>query len=125
EILDTAAVRASLPLQVGERFDLDDFNLSADIVLRRLQARGHAYASVLRNYAADTLTDRAVASIEAVAGPVVRIDSIIVTGADELGERTVARQVGIRPGDVLRLPRLSFAQRNLYNLEIVQIASVG
>lgn len=124
-VLDSAALLGSLPLQAGELFDLDDFTLSADRVLRELQNRGHAYADVLRNYTADTLTNRATASITALPGPVVRIDSIVVTGANELGRRTAIRQLGFRKGDVLQLPRLADAQRNLYNLELVQIASVA
>ena len=124
-LLDSAAVMSALPLQPGDLFDLDDFTLSADEVLRQLQTRGHAYASILRNYDADTLTDRASATITAVPGPVVRVDSIIVTGANELGRRTAVRQLGFRKGDVLQLPRLADAQRNLYSLELVQIASVA
>jgi outer membrane protein assembly factor BamA len=124
-VLDSAALVRALPLQPGELFDLDDFTLSADQVLRELQTRGHAYASVLRNYDADTLTDRASATITAIPGPVVRVDSIIVNGAEELGRRTAIRQLGFRKGDVLQLPRLADAQRNLYSLELVQIASVS
>lgn len=123
-VLDSAATLRALALQPGDLFDLDDFTLSSDHVLRELQNRGHAYAEVLRNYDADTLTDRASATITAIPGPVVRVDSIIVTGADELGRRTALRQLGFRNGDVLQLPRLADAQRNLYNLELVQIASV-
>ncbi len=124
-VLDSAATLGALPLQPGELFDLDEFGMSADQVLRELQSRGHAHASVLRNYDADTLTDRATASITAIPGPIVTVDSIIVTGADELGRRTAIRQLGFRKGDVLRLPRLADAQRNLYSLELVQIASVA
>jgi outer membrane protein assembly factor BamA len=124
-VLDSAALARSLPLQPGDMFDLDEYGLSADQVLRELQNNGHAYASVLRNYDADTLTDRATATITAVPGPVVRVDSIIVTGANELGRRTAIRQLGFRKGDVLHLPTLADAQRNLYNLELVQIASVA
>jgi outer membrane protein assembly factor BamA len=124
-VMDSAAIVSALPLQPGDMFDLDEFSRSADQVLRELQNRGHAYADVLRNYDADTLTDRAVASITAIPGPVVRVDSIIVTGADELGRRTAIRQLGFRSGDLLRLPTLAEAQRNLYSLELVQIASVA
>lgn len=124
-ILDSAATARALPLQPGEMFDLDEFALSADHVLRELQTRGHAYADVLRNYSADTLTDRATASITAIPGPVVRVDSIIITGANELGRRGALRQLGFHSGDVLRLPTLAAAQRNLYSLEIVQLASVA
>ena len=124
-VLDSAALVGSLPLQPGDLFDLDDFAMSAELVLRSLHNRGHAYAEVFRNYDADTLTDRATASISAIPGPVVTVDSVVVTGATELGRRTAIRQLGFRKGDVLRLPRLADAQRNLYSLELVQIASVG
>ena len=123
--LDSAKVTRALPLQPGEMFDLDEFALSADHVLRELQSAGHAYSAVLRSYDADTLRDRASATITAIPGPIVRVDSIIVTGADELGRRAAIRQLGFQKGSILRLPTLTEAQRNLYSLEIVQLASVG
>src|SRR5688572_1937971 len=123
-VLDSAAMLRRLPLQPGEIFDLDEFGLSVDQVLRELQNGGHAYADVLRSYDVDTLNNRASASITAVPGPVVRVDSIIFTGVDQLGRRPALRQLGFRAGDVLKLPTLADAQRNLYNLELVQIASV-
>lgn len=124
-VLDTAAVRSRLPLAVGDTFRLAAFTASADTVLRRLRGQGHAFAEILRNFGVDTLRDRADAELLAIPGPVVRVDSVIVQGGEHLGRATVLRQVGVRPADLLRQDRLSEAQRNLYNLEIVRFATVS
>ena len=113
-----------LPLAPGDRFDLGDFDASADQVLRDLQARGYAYAEVLRNYSVDTLANRATATLTAIPRMQVRVDSIIVRGAENLGEREARRQMSFRPGQLLRRSALVQSQSNLYGLPIVQIASV-
>ncbi|HEX7118738.1 MAG TPA: BamA/TamA family outer membrane protein [Longimicrobiales bacterium] len=122
--VDTVALRSRLPLEVGDLFDLGDFAASADTLEALLLGRGHAHAEVLRNYAVDTVTDRATAALVAVPGPVVVVDSIIVRGATQLGRAAVLRQLAIRRGDVLRVDRLVESQRNLYALEIVEFAAV-
>lgn len=114
-----------LPLKVGALFDLGDFAASSDTIERALLDRGHAYAQVLRNYSVDTIADRASAVLVAIPGPRVVVDSIIVTGAEHLGRRAVLRQLSFRKGDLLRLTELVESQRNLYNLEIVQFATVS
>jgi outer membrane protein assembly factor BamA len=91
-ILDPDSLARALPLQPGELFDIGEFTASADTVLGALLARGHAYAQVLRNFTVDTATDRADVSIEAVPGPQVRIDSIIVRGGESIGRRAILRR---------------------------------
>ncbi|MEX2283695.1 MAG: BamA/TamA family outer membrane protein [Gemmatimonadota bacterium] len=115
----------TLPLQPGEIFHLGRFNNSANRVLSALQGRGHAYAQVLRNYTVDTIRNRAVASISAVSGPRVVVDSIAIYGADNLGRRDALRQLAFREGDVLRNAALIESQRNLYSLDLVQLAAVS
>src|SRR5690606_27663634 len=110
-ILDTAEVRRRLPLEAGDIFGLGAFAAASDTVRRRLLARGHAYADVLRAYDVDTLLDRATASLTAVPGPIVVVDSILVRGADQLGRRTVLRQLTFRTGDVLVVEQLAESQR--------------
>lgn len=114
-----------LPLQVGDLFDLGEFAASADTISRRLLAEGYAYAEVLRSYDADTVTDRAAARLDAVPGPRVVVDSIIVQGAFQLGRATVLRQLSFAEGDLLRVSQLVESQRNLYSLEIVDFAAVS
>ena len=124
EVLDTAALRRKLPLAEGDLFDMDDFLASADTLLTALYELGHANAEVLRNYAADTVSDRASVQFIAVPGPEVRVDSIIVRGADRLGREHALRQLAIREGRLLRTRELSSSQRNLFSLDLVQFATV-
>lgn len=114
-----------LPLKAGEIFNVAKYEASADQVLRELQARGYAYAEILRNYTVDTLTDRATATLTAIPRVQVHVDSIVVQGADHLGHSMALRQLTFKRGDVLQLPKLVESQRNLYSLEIVQLASVA
>jgi len=124
-ILDPDSMKQRLPLREGEIFHLGRLAASANRVLQGLQQRGHAYAEVLRNYGVDTVRDRAVATLEAVPGPQVRVDSIAIYGAEHLGRRTVLRGLTFREGDLLQASRLSESQDNLYTLDIVQLASVS
>jgi outer membrane protein assembly factor BamA len=123
-ILDPDSLARTLPLQAGSIFDLDRYNRSAEIVLNELRDRGHAYAEMLRNYSVDTLANSAFASLDAIAGPRVVVDSILVFGATNLGYRATLRQLPFRRGDVLVFRQLVDAHRNLYNLELVQFATV-
>lgn len=123
-ILDVERVSRRLPLREGDSFDLTEFAASADTVLRALRDEGYAYAEVLRSYDVDLTAHRAEAVLTAVPGPRVVVDSIVVTGAGNLGRRDVLRQLAIRQGDLLRLDRLVESERNLYALDIVQFASV-
>lgn len=122
---DADRVLRRLPIRPGDRFHLGEFASAADTILRALRAEGHAYAVVLRSYDVELATGTAHAALDAVPGPVVVVDSIIVRGATALGRRATLRQLAIRQGDVLRLDRLVESERNLYALELVQFASVG
>jgi outer membrane protein assembly factor BamA len=123
-IMNPDSLVRALPLDTGRIFHLGLFNASADTVLRALQTRGHAYAQVLRNYSVDTLSNRAVASLTAVPGPRVVVDSIIVNGARNLGRSAALRQLTFRKGSMLQASKLLESQRNLYSLDLIQLASV-
>ncbi|HET7320858.1 MAG TPA: BamA/TamA family outer membrane protein [Longimicrobiaceae bacterium] len=123
-IVPTEQLKDELPLQVGGPFGRLDFLASADTIRSELFRRGYAYAEVLRNYGIDTVTDAAEVSYQVVHGPLVHVDSILVLGTDRLDRGTVLRELTLHEGDLLRLPELSRSQRNLYNLSIVNYASV-
>ncbi len=124
-VLDPAAVARALPSQPHRRFNLAAFAASADSLNGMLHSRGHAYARVLRNYPVDTLTARGTAELDALPGPLVHIDSIVVQGAEHLSRTGVLRQLAFRHGDLLLASKLVESQRNLYSLDIVQIATVS
>jgi outer membrane protein assembly factor BamA len=123
-VVDPDSLAATLPLQAGEIFNLTEFATSADTVLRAMQVRGHAYATLLRNFTVDTLRDRAAVALEAIPGPRVTVDSIVVRGAETMGRTTALRQLTFARGDLLLLTDLTESQRNLYALDLVQFASV-
>ena len=124
-VLEAATVAPRLPSEPGHRFDLARFALSADSLSGMLHSRGHAFARVLRNYTVDTVAARATAELVAIPGPLVHIDSIRISGGQHLSRTGVRRQLAFRPGDELLASKLVESQRNLYSLEIVQLATVS
>lgn len=117
-------LKRRIPLRAGEPFGRADFLDSADTIRAALLREGYAYGEVLRNYSIDTIADISQARYVAVPGPLVRVDTIVVLGAERLGEETVRRQITFDEGDVLRTSELNESQRNLYQLGFVGFSSV-
>ena len=113
-----------IPLKVNEPFRRIAFLASVDTVRNALLAEGHAYAQVLRNYAIDTIADVAQAELVAAPGPVVLVDTILFTGNYRLTEEIARRQLSVREGRKLTAAELTRSQRNLFDLELVQYATV-
>jgi outer membrane protein insertion porin family len=124
-IADPDSLAARLRLQPGDMFELPEFLAASEEVTELLRARGHAYAEVLRNYSVDRDRERATAWLVAIPGPRVTVDTVVVQGLDALAESTVRRQLALTEGDLLRLSRVRESQRNLYELELTQFASVS
>src|SRR5690606_1650529 len=116
-VLDPDSLKATLPLQPGQLFDLRRFAASADTVLLAMRERGHAHATLLRNFTVDTLRDSATVTLEAIPGPRVTVDSVVIVGRENLQRRDVLRQLSLRRGDLLRRTALVTSQRNLYSLD--------
>jgi outer membrane protein assembly factor BamA len=124
-IADPDSLEAELPLQPGELFALTELVASADTVLEVMRERGHAYAEILRNYGVDTIQDRATVQLLAIPGPRVEVDTVLVAGAEELEREDVLRQLTFDQGDLLRVRDLRTSQRNLYDLQLIRLASVA
>lgn len=123
-VLDPDSLARTLSLQPGDIFHLGEYIEASESIVRVLQRRGHAHAEVFRSFTVDTVDNRAEAMIDLVPGPVVTVDSIIVTGAPHLSRRSTLRQLEIAEGEILRSGQLIESQRNLYSLELVSLASV-
>src|SRR5690606_11537082 len=78
-----------------------------------------------RSYDLNLSAGVAVAELAAVPGPQVVVDSILILGTKDLSRRDVLRQLEFREGRVLRERNLIASERNLYSLELVQLASVA
>ncbi|HEX2166570.1 MAG TPA: POTRA domain-containing protein, partial [Longimicrobiales bacterium] len=123
-VLDPDSLAQTLALQPGDIFHLGEYIEASESIVRVLQRRGHAHAEVFRSFRVDTIDNRAEASIDVAPGPVVTVDSIMVSGAPHLSRNATLRQLEIREGEILRSSQLVESQRNLYNLELVSLASV-
>lgn len=123
-ILTEEELNRELPLTEGQPFRRMGFLAAADTVQAMLYRRGYAYAEVLRNYSIDTIADIAEVQFQAIPGPVVRVDSIVVLGADQLGGSTIRQQIAVREGRILQRQQLTESQRALYQLGIVNYAAV-
>ena len=123
-IVEPEALRERIPLRVGEPFRRIDFLASVDTIQSTLLREGHAYAQVLRNFSLDTIANVADVRYEAIPGPLVRVDTVLVEGAERLGVRAVRDQLTFREGDILRAIDLNRSQRNLYNVGFVAFAAI-
>src|SRR5213079_1628492 len=123
-ILDVRRLKRDLPLQVGDPFNRALFQASADTVVSRLKSLGYPYADILRNYDVDVAALRAVATLEALPGPRMRVGQVLITGAEKVDTGTVRRMLSVRAGEWFRQDRLYLTQRDLYGLGMFRSVNV-
>src|SRR2546422_2572940 len=123
-ILDVRRLERDLPLQVGDPFNRALFQASADTIVSRLKNLGYPYADILRNYDVDVAALRAVATLEALPGPRMRVGQVLITGADQVDTGTVRRMLSVRPGEWFRQDQLYVTQRDLYGLGMFRSVNV-
>jgi len=123
-ILDVQRLQRDLPLHVGDPFNRALFQASADTIVSRLKNLGYPYADILRNYDVDVAALRAVATLEALPGPRMRVGQVVITGAEKVDTGTVRRMLSVRAGDWFRQDQLYLTQRDLYGLGMFRSVNV-
>jgi len=123
-LLDVRRLKRDLPLQEGDPFNRALFQASADTVVSRLKNLGYPYADILRNYDVDVAALRAVATLEALPGPRMRVGQVLITGAEKVDTGTVRRMLSVRAGEWFRQDRLYLTQRDLYGLGMFRSVNV-
>jgi len=123
-ILDVRRLKRDLPLQVGDPFNRALFQASADTIVSRLTNVGYPYADMLRSYDVDVAALRAVATLEGLPGPRMRVGQVLITGADQVDTGTVRRMLSVKPGDWFRQDQLYVTQRDLYGLGMFRSVNV-
>lgn len=123
-ILDLAALRRALPLQVGDPFNRPLFEASGDTVVSWLQNRGYPYASVLRGYDVDVAALKATATLDVEPGRRMRTGEVLISGALPGDTATVRRALSIKTGDWFAQDRLYQTQRDLYGLSMFRAVNV-
>jgi outer membrane protein assembly factor BamA len=123
-ILEVRSLKRDLPLQVGDPFNRALFQASADTVVSRLKNVGYPYADILRSYDVDVAALRAVATLEGLPGPRMRVGQVLITGAEKVDTGTIRRMLSVRAGDWFRQDRLYLTQRDLYGLGMFRSVNV-
>jgi outer membrane protein assembly factor BamA len=123
-ILGVRRLKRDLPLQEGDPFNRALFQASGDTVVSRLKNLGYPYADILRNYDVDVAALRAVATLEALPGPRMRVGQVLITGAEKVDTGTLRRMLSVRAGDWFRQDQLYLTQRDLYGLGMFRSVNV-
>ncbi|PYP46533.1 MAG: hypothetical protein DMD42_03995 [Gemmatimonadetes bacterium] len=123
-ILEVQRLKRDLPVHVGDPFNRALFQASADTIVSRLKNLGYPYADILRSYDVDVAALRAVATLEALPGPRMRVGQVLITGAEKVDTGTVRRMLSVRAGDWFRQDQLYVTQRDLYGLGMFRSVNV-
>ncbi len=119
---DWDAFRDRIALQQGQR--LDEFRLLQleDAALGWVRDRGYAFARVDAESEVDSLANRADVIIRLDAGPRARISEIEVEGSESVSPNVVRRELPFREGDRFSYSKLVEGQREVFGLNLFQIA---
>ena len=123
-VLDTLALRRSLPLQVGDPFNRFLLQASADTIVSRLRNSGYPYAEVLRNFDSEAGALRAEVTLEAISGRRMRVGEVAIHGLADVDTATVRRMLAVGPGDLFRQEALYLSQRDLYAMGVFRYVNV-
>mgnify|MGYP000865276655 CR=1 FL=1 len=110
------ALRARIPIDDGDPFDYERYELAVPDVVSELQAHGYAYARVNGMVIADPARSEAIIRLEVEPGPLARFGQITVDGVPPgLGDAVSARVV-MRTGDRYSVKALDDTRAALYQL---------
>ncbi len=114
--------RDETSLQQGVR--LDEFKLVQlqSQALGWVRDQGYAFADVTAESQTDSLRNRADVVIQIAPGPRARISEIQVEGAESVSPTVVRRELPFRTGDRFSSSKLIEGQREVFGLNLFQIA---
>lgn len=123
-LLDAAATKRDLPLQVGDPFNRFLLLASADTVAARLRNLGYPYAEVLRNFDSDAERRRAEIKLEVLPGARMRVGEVLLQGIEDIDSATVRKTLTVVPGAPYRQRDLFQTQRDLFAMDVFRSVNV-
>lgn len=124
EDIEDPSLLGSLPLSEGDPLSWIAVEATRDSLESRLHDAGYAYALVLLRTELPIRSYSAAVTFDVDPGSRVRFGKVDILGNRELSEDVVRRMIGFSEGDRYGTSTILDAQRNLFNLEIVQYARV-
>ena len=108
--------------RTGDRFTAFDVVRIEDQVLGWLKNEGYAFASLATGVEIDSVLAAADISFAVDPGPRAIVDTLLIEGNRRVGDRIVRRELPLREGDVFSDEKLTRGQRELFGLNLFQVA---
>jgi outer membrane protein insertion porin family/translocation and assembly module TamA len=124
ESANAARKQAAAELGLGDRFEEETFEASAEVVSRHFADNGHAYVRVRRAADVDLVKNRASVGYWVEPGPVVRLGEIRIKGLGSIPEDQVRAALDLEPGEPYSLSDLESAERAVLDLGVFSSVSV-
>ncbi len=118
-------VRAQAPLQVGERFDLEDYKETEELLRQKLRERSYARAVVSAR--AEAHPERREVSVvySAELGVPCTFGEVTIEGSEQVPERIIQDNIAIEPGKSYKTSAMVQTQRNLFGLGVFSLVQVS
>ncbi len=120
----TERLRKLLPMEVGDIWLESDYFAGKAALHEALRALGFVHAEVVGETRVDARTGAADVTIDAVPGPLARIDSVHVLGNTTVPSERVLRRVELTPGEVVDPERFDRIVGRLFELGVFYSVSV-
>ena len=129
---DSARYVRSLPVKVGDRFDITVFEAARDSITRRLRNDGYPFAEVLRNFDQRVREHRASVSFEVVPGPRQWIGRINIPAPipinpshrPRVDTARVRATLGVREGQLYNESALASARLGLFTTDAFRFVGI-
>ncbi len=122
---EPAKIVRDLPLRVGDPFNRFLMQASADTIVRRLQDHGYPSAQVFVSFDLDKARRVATVGLDVYPGLRSIVGDISVTGIRAVDSSVVLSLLATREGNPFSQQDLFRSQRNLYQTELFNFASVA
>lgn len=124
EMAEDAMSEVTSSLDLGDRFEEEQFEIAAEDLQRLFADNGHAYVKVKRAADVDVTRDLASVGFWVEPGPVVHLGEIEIKGLGTIPEEQIRRTLRLEPGDVYSVSELESAERALLDLGVFSAVSV-
>ena len=118
-------VTQDLPLRVGKPFDLARLQMSVDTVSLRLRNLGYPTVDVFREFASDSATRKASATLTVETGHRFRFGSVKVAGTTRVDTSVVRSLLVVEQGRTFSEKEITASQLNLYRSDLFSLAQVS
>lgn len=108
--------------KTGDRFTAFDLFRIQDQVLSWLKDEGYAFARLETDTFIDSTASTADIAFNLDPGPVAYFSEILIEGTEQVSDRVVRRELPFKEGDLFSNRKLIQGQRELFGLNLFQVA---